>query len=611
MKNNFKYLFALILLSQIALWGCLRYADDITPIPKITVRQAGSVYNNPVKKLDLKEQAFVNLIVTLNAGANIKSLRITDQANTELVFLESFNGVGATYNWTYKVPENTPAGTKILLKHTLTDLNDNASEDVFDINVLALNAPTVAVKILGGTDMFSNTDKGFPVTVSADFSAPEGVKEMRISASGAGITAAEVVVPASSLTASPYNYIYTVPLEATPGEQLTLSFVLVDVLNKQSSPSVFTINVQDSPTYTITTITHLGVSVEEIKGIINKMVTLNATKKYLLGGSLDGTSGSVGVAANGSLTIPAGTNIYGKSYDPASAIRAELEVNGTINASGTSANPVVFTSDKELNAVPNGAAGDWVGLVFLEGAKGAIQYLRVEFAGDNRATSLRDGAFNFSKTTTNLTMSYVQSYNSAKEGFRFRGGNVQIKYAVATNSVAESFRLDDEGGATYNGKGQFWIATHNSASETIGVRDGTTAILSNITIIGNNGANNALRIRDANSKLRIFNTLAAFNSTGLRFFATAAGPFAITDPLVMAHGRYFSNAANYHSTTTAYDTQLNNTTDVVAGIAVGDFVPDEAPTGIDASTIDAFFTGVSFIGAVQNTANNWTIGWTR
>jgi hypothetical protein len=393
-------------------------------------------------------------------------------------------------------------------------------------------------------------------------------------------------------------------LSASTGQQLTLSFVLVDMLNKQSSPSVFTINVQDTPTYTITTITHLGVSVEEIKGIINKNVTLDATKKYLLTGNLDGTTGVVGVATNGTLTIPAGTKIYANT---STAFKAELTVSGVVNMQGSANNPIVFTSDKELNAVPNGTAADWEGLTFLGTASGTVQYVRAEFAG---AASSRDAAFNFSLTTTSLTVNYVQSYNSGREGFRFRGGNVQIKYAVATNSVAESFRLDDEAGAVYNGKGQFWIANHNSNTESIIIRDGSSGLLANVTIIGNNNTNNALRVRDANSKVRIFNTIAAFNGTGLRFFA-APTTFDIADNPVMAHGRYFSNASNYHSTTTTYDTQLNNATDAVVGIAIGDYVPDAAPTGIDASTIDAFFTNVNFIGAVQNTVNDWTIGWTR
>jgi hypothetical protein len=604
MKNNFKYLFTLILLSQIALWGCLRYADDVAPIPKVVARLSTSAVSNPVRTIDLKEQSSVTISVTLNAPANIKSLKVTDQSNTEIAFLESFTGTSASFNWTYTVPENTPSGTKIMLKHTLTDNEGNTAEDIFEVNVLALNAPTIAVKIKGGTNAFADIDKGFPVTITSEYTVPEGLKELRISATGAGITPTQVVIPASGLTPSPYDYTYTVPLTATPSQQLVLSFVLVDNLNKQTSPAVFTINVQDSPTYTITPITHLGTSVQEIKGIINKNVTLDATKKYLLTGSLDGTTGVVGVAANGTLTIPAGTKIYANT---STAFKTELTVSGVVNMQGSANNPVVFTSDKELNVVPNGAPADWEGLTFLATASGTVQYVRAEFAG---AGSTRDATFNFSLTTTNLTVNYVQSYNSGKEGFRFRGGNVQIKYAVATNSVAESFRLDDENTAPYNGKGQFWIAEHNTNTESIIIRDGSSGLLSNVTIIGNNNTNNALRVRDASSKVRIFNTIAAFNGTGLRFIA-APTTFNITDNPVMAHGRYFSNTSNYHSTTTTYDTQLNNTTDAVAGIAIGDYVPDAAPTGIDASTIDAFFTNVNFIGAVQNAANDWTVGWTR
>jgi hypothetical protein len=137
-------------------------------------------------------------------------------------------------------------------------------------------------------------------------------------------------------------------------------------------------------------------------------------------------------------------------------------------------------------------------------------------------------------------------------------------------------------------------------------------VVSNVTVLGNNVAVGVspLRIRDGNSFIRIFNTIAAFNDTGLRFFAAPAEEVTISDEIVMAHGRYFGNLgtsnANYHSTTIAYDGLLNNSTATVAGIAVNDYVPDAAPTGINANTLDAFFTSVDFIGAIQNAANDWT-----
>jgi hypothetical protein len=43
-----------------------------------------------------------------------------------------------------------------------------------------------------------------------------------------------------------------------------------------------------------------------------------------------------------------------------------------------------------------------------------------------------------------------------------------------------------------------------------------------------------------------------------------------------------------------------------------DFVPDAAPsTSFDPSTIDSFFQSVSFAGAVENAANDWTTGWVK
>ncbi|NJO02147.1 MAG: hypothetical protein HC880_11070, partial [Bacteroidia bacterium] len=94
-------------------------------------------------------------------------------------------------------------------------------------------------------------------------------------------------------------------------------------------------------------------------------------------------------------------------------------------------------------------------------------------------------------------------------------------------------------------------------------------------------------------------------------FEEAAPPFAVTDNPVMAYGRYFENASNYHSTTSAFDTQLENLVTPVPGIAPGDYIPDVAPTGLDVNaSIDTWFTPVDFIGAIK-CLSGLTSTWTR
>lgn len=434
--------------------------------------------------------------------------------------------------------------------------------------------------------------------------ALEGVSSLKISLSinnGAPSTLLNRAYDGSqAVIEETFSYINT----ATLGDKLNFTFELTDAKGTISIPSTYLIDVGDL--FTVTSTTHLGVQVDEIKGTINKPLTLNASRRYLLGGSLDGASGSVFITPEGSLTIPAGTRIYARTYTDAK--KAELVVNGTITLQGTAASPVFITSDKELN-MSGSAPGDWTGISFGQTSKGQVRYLRVEFAG-NPGPNARDGAFNFLQTTTNLDIAFVQAFRSSSEGYRFRGGNVNLKNAVATECASHGFRLDDESTVVYNGKGQFWIVNYTGTSsiELIHLRDGAKGLLSNITMVGPGTIGTAMRVRDAApfASVRLFNALAAFNATGIRFSSTFSGPFAIGNDPIMAHGRYFSNTANYHSTTTAFNNQLNNTTDVVAGISAGNFVPTTAPTGVNAQTIDSFFEAVDFIGAVKDAASDWT-----
>ncbi|NJL12335.1 MAG: hypothetical protein HC913_04600 [Microscillaceae bacterium] len=562
-----------------ALWGCARYADDVETPPTITARLEGSPVFAPVIQATAKEQSRIQIAVTFNTESPIQVIRVIDQNNAEVTRFTGLNGNAGTFTWSYFIPANTPSGSVIQLRHVAFDSDDRNSEAVFTVNVADISAPVVSVNLPGSTDAFATVARNLAVTIDAHLEAPEGLRELRVSASGAGITPTQDILPAANLTLPLTTYGYVVPAEANINENITLEFVLADNLGKLSAPAIFTITVEDV--------------VVIVSGNLTGNNTWTANKIYQLNGPVYLSNGA-------SLTIEAGTQIQGTK-----GTNDELIIEGQIDIQGSATAPVRMSSGE---AIPS--QGDWVGITFTATSSGSVRYLVVAYAGDDSPLTERDAAFNFLETTTALDIQFVQAYQSSAEGFRFRGGNVNLKYAFANACSAEGFRLDDNNGSPYNGKGQFWIVTGNNDAESIALRDGSFALLSNITILneGAAAANNALRIRGGS--VRIFNVIAAFNSTGLRFLSNAVPPFNLSDNPVMAHGRYFDNISNYHSTTTAYDGQLNNSTESVSGIGVGDFVPLAAPAGLSTSMLDPWFTNVSFIGAVENESANWTAGWT-
>jgi hypothetical protein len=116
----------------------------------------------------------------------------------------------------------------------------------------------------------------------------------------------------------------------------------------------------------------------ELSGNITSNMTLNAGTVYTL-------IGATYVKSGVTLTIPAGTRIEADAAGEATAFLA-IEKGGTINAQGTAAAPIVFTSN---SATPE--PGDWGGLVICGnaitnlGANAQAEVTGLTYGGTNSA----------------------------------------------------------------------------------------------------------------------------------------------------------------------------------------------------------------------------------
>lgn len=203
--------------------------------------------------------------------------------------------------------------------------------------------------------------------------------------------------------------------------------------------------------------------------------TLYADTVYTLQGFVQVTNGAT-------LTIQPGTVIQGDFNTVGSSLF--ITRGARINANGTAAQPIVFTSSRPVG---QRQAGDWGGLVIigngvinraapviLEGTgtgatnpqqeysggnnnadnSGTLRYVRVEFAGYATATDAELNTFTFAAVGSGTTLEYLQSLYGLDDSFEFFGGAVDGRYLVSYESGDDHFDMSEG----YVGRLQYLIA---------------------------------------------------------------------------------------------------------------------------------------------------------
>ncbi|MGC4234991.1 MAG: hypothetical protein QM594_18610, partial [Niabella sp.] len=232
-------------------------------------------------------------------------------------------------------------------------------------------------------------------------------------------------------------------------------------------------------------------------------------------------------------------------------------------------------------------------------------------------------------------ISYVQIFKSTTEGVMITNGNAKLKYIVATDCEGGSYRLGD----SYEGFMQFIISassTYFAELDDFTIREDAKLVIANATILGpGSGASNTHGIRmRANAAPKMYNCIVSqFPRRGVRVVdnvqvtnLNGLAVFAYSYVFNVPSDPYRDNGVLFAGTFNADGTPLQNTfhnnvlaktgnnytLSTIAGIGVGDFVPDaETASAFNPATIDPFFTAASFVGAVKNDAEDWTKGWVK
>lgn len=184
------------------------------------------------------------------------------------------------------------------------------------------------------------------------------------------------------------------------------------------------------------------------------------------------------------LTIQAGTRIEGEQGSALFIMRG-----ATIEAIGTAAQPIVFTSSR---TVGERQPGDWGGLIVIgdarinrnsatgiqlegtgtnnttndtvfysggtvagdAGSSGRLSYVRVEFAGFGPAPNQELNSVTFAAVGSGTTVDHVQTLAGLDDSFEWFGGTVDGKYLVSYESGDDHFDASEG----FRGRVQFMIA---------------------------------------------------------------------------------------------------------------------------------------------------------
>ncbi|MFM7024401.1 MAG: T9SS type A sorting domain-containing protein [Flavobacteriales bacterium] len=298
---------------------------------------------------------------------------------------------------------------------------------------------------------------------------------------------------------------------------------------------------------------------DTIKTSITTNTTWTSNKTYIL-------SGQIYVKNGATLTIQPGTVIMGNKASTGAGLF--ICQGSKINAKGTAAQPIVFTSNQ---APGSRAMGDWGGIILLGRASnnqpngvanieglaptpetqhgggltpddadnsGTLSYVRIEWGGYVYQQDKEINGLTLGSIGNGTTIDHIQVSFSNDDAFEWFGGTVDCKYLVSYRNLDDDFDTD----FGYRGKVQFGlsvrdpqIADNPSVSTSEGFESDndasgstktpqTSAIFSNMTLIGPYrgdktstiaaGYRRGARIR-RNSALKIYNSIFMDHQRGV------------------------------------------------------------------------------------------------
>lgn len=385
---------------------------------------------------------------------------------------------------------------------------------------------------------------------------------------------------------------------------------------------------KNNATYTITDVTVGGQAYKKIAGNINENVTLDAANKYLLA---DG----VFVMQGSTLTIPAGTEIYGDNSDGVDFLT--INQGAMIDACGSASQPIVMSALQQekgswggliingYGEINNGAtataecnSGTYGGTDNADNS-GTLCYVRIEYAGFICATDDELNGLTLNAVGSGTSIHHIQIFKGADDGIEWFGGAAEVKYAISTGNRDDSFDCTHG----WAGKGQFWVVHQDAVSGDRGFEfdnngDDNAALpwtnpaIANITLVGEDdgdGENTGMRLREG-AKFNIWNALVTnFPNHGIR----------VSDSITLVH---VDNDDAFVSNSSVFGLGGGGEAFRDCGKFVTDYNCDEnavnlngfvgtSASAADPNSVDSWFDSAPYRGACQTGGSWWKGGWAK
>jgi len=215
-------------------------------------------------------------------------------------------------------------------------------------------------------------------------------------------------------------------------------------------------------------------------------------------------NGMVFVNSGQTLTIEAGTVVKGKSGQGENASALIVARGATINAKGTTSEPIIFTAEADdlKDNLPATARGLWGGIIILGNAglnsapgesaiegiptsekrglyggnnnddnSGILSYVSIRHGGTDIGAGNEINGLTLGGVGSGTTIDYVEIIANNDDGVEFFGGTVNTKHIVSAFCKDDAVDYDEG----YRGKNQFVLVYQDLASgDRGGEHDGGT-----------------------------------------------------------------------------------------------------------------------------------------
>jgi hypothetical protein len=371
------------------------------------------------------------------------------------------------------------------------------------------------------------------------------------------------------------------------------------------------------------------------------------------------------VKSGATLTIGAGATIKGKFPGLSALI---IEKGGKIQAVGTAAKPIVFTSGRAAaqrgdfggviilgNGIMNSTTGsaDVEGLVGVPYGgtnnldnSGEMKYVRIEYAGYLLSVNNELNGLTMAGVGSGTQVSYVEVYEGFDDGFEWFGGAVSPHHLVVMGCDDDMFDWD----FGWVGSAQFLLGMHNLSlnNDANGIEadnrsDNENGFprsnpkIANVTLIGNsvptgsgNGSLNGMRLRRGTAGTIVNALVTGFKQgRAVRIDGNNSIRLALaTSDSLKAQAIYaYNNGGKTSFNPTAGLTESVATMASLATRVSAWFTTDTSTAGINinvwkpttslagAVTVPAGMTAATYIGALDPAVADsvqWTAGgWVR